>query len=60
MMFETMPEIILHIWMYYRITNFEIVDETVNLNTILVSIAMAFAHGILELLTLWIEARVYQ
>ena len=60
MIFETLPEIILQFRMYYYFLNLDIVDETVGLGTIKLSITFAMIHGVLEVLTIWIEAKVFQ
>ena len=46
--------------MYYYFKNLGNLDESVDLNTIKLSILFAFVHGVLEVLTIWIEAKVFQ
>ena len=45
--------------MYYYFKSLDIVDETVSLGTIKLSITFAMIHGVLEVLTIWIEAEVF-
>lgn len=46
--------------MYYYFKNLDIEDETVSLGTIKLSITFAVIHGVLEVLTIWIEAKVFK
>ena len=46
--------------MYYYFQKLENPKESVDLYTIELSILFAIAHGVLEVLTIWIEAKVFQ
>ena len=59
LIFETVPEFLLQLRIYFYLEN-STSEESVSLDTIKLSILFGMIHGVLEVLTIWIEAKVFQ
>ena len=61
MIFETIPQIFLQLRIFYYFYNQdEDTEDSISLQTIFWSIVFAAVHGILEILILFIEARLFE
>ena len=58
LIFETLPEFLLQLRIYFYLEN-STSEESGSLDIIMLSILFGMIHGVLEVLTIWIEAKVF-